>query len=291
VAAAAAPESSIGKKRKQATQQQHSDGGADAAPAAAVPALPKKSRRNKFKQQERMAAEQQQQQQAGTPQQQEQHTQKKQKQTRKQLQKQQAGKAAPAPAGAAMAARAPPTAGASAKAGGSSGSGACGSKLLQQFKERLQGSRFRCARAHASVFDSKVGCVGNILLQGGPFSSSHHLLTLPASHATPTMHRQLNEALYTQPGAASFSSMQSEPELFSAYHEGFQQQVRGGLQRHLPACCCKRGCARALVVSCHDPSSPLPNAGQGVATAAPGRRHQLAAGQEQRPGGRRLWLR
>lgn len=38
--------------------------------------------------------------------------------------------------------------------------------------------------------------------------------------------RQLNEALYTQPGDASFSTMQEQPELFEQYHEGFQQQVR-----------------------------------------------------------------
>jgi hypothetical protein len=37
--------------------------------------------------------------------------------------------------------------------------------------------------------------------------------------------RQLNEALYTQPGDASFSTMQQQPQLFEQYHEGFQQQV------------------------------------------------------------------
>jgi hypothetical protein len=39
--------------------------------------------------------------------------------------------------------------------------------------------------------------------------------------------RQLNEALYTRPGADAFSLMAAQPELFGAYHDGFQQQVRG----------------------------------------------------------------
>ncbi|KAF6260220.1 methyltransferase-domain-containing protein [Scenedesmus sp. NREL 46B-D3] len=55
-----------------------------------------------------------------------------------------------------------------------------GSKLLQQFKDRLAGSRFR----------------------------------------------QLNEALYTQPGDDSYEMLQQQPELFQQYHEGFQQQVK-----------------------------------------------------------------
>jgi hypothetical protein len=41
----------------------------------------------------------------------------------------------------------------------------------------------------------------------------------------PVSCRQLNEALYTQPGDSSFSTMQQQPELFEQYHEGFQQQV------------------------------------------------------------------
>ncbi|EFJ43855.1 hypothetical protein VOLCADRAFT_76524 [Volvox carteri f. nagariensis] len=39
--------------------------------------------------------------------------------------------------------------------------------------------------------------------------------------------RYLNEELYTRSGGDAFAMMQSQPELFSQYHEGFQRQTRG----------------------------------------------------------------
>ncbi|GIL75907.1 hypothetical protein Vretifemale_5620 [Volvox reticuliferus] len=39
--------------------------------------------------------------------------------------------------------------------------------------------------------------------------------------------RYLNEELYTRSGKEAFRMMQSQPELFSQYHEGFQRQTRG----------------------------------------------------------------
>jgi SAM-dependent methyltransferase len=39
--------------------------------------------------------------------------------------------------------------------------------------------------------------------------------------------RQLNEALYTRSGGDAFGMMAGRPELFQAYHDGFQQQVTG----------------------------------------------------------------
>ncbi|GFR47186.1 hypothetical protein Agub_g8778, partial [Astrephomene gubernaculifera] len=39
--------------------------------------------------------------------------------------------------------------------------------------------------------------------------------------------RYLNEELYTRSGGDAYSMMQSQPELFSQYHEGFQKQTRG----------------------------------------------------------------
>jgi len=39
--------------------------------------------------------------------------------------------------------------------------------------------------------------------------------------------RQLNEALYTQPGDGAFSMMAGQPDLFKQYHDGFKEQVRG----------------------------------------------------------------
>jgi hypothetical protein len=61
----------------------------------------------------------------------------------------------------------------------------------------------------------------------------HHLSALcsgrftceAAAVAAAAACRQLNEALYTQPGNESLLLMQQQPELFQQYHEGFQQQV------------------------------------------------------------------
>lgn len=39
--------------------------------------------------------------------------------------------------------------------------------------------------------------------------------------------RYLNEQLYSQPGADSFSMMKAEPSLFHAYHAGYRSQVEG----------------------------------------------------------------
>ena len=38
--------------------------------------------------------------------------------------------------------------------------------------------------------------------------------------------RQLNEKLYTQPGAASLEMMKASPALFDEYHKGYREQVR-----------------------------------------------------------------
>ncbi|KAF8063845.1 ribosomal RNA-processing protein 8 [Scenedesmus sp. PABB004] len=52
------------------------------------------------------------------------------------------------------------------------------------------------------------------------------LLASFAARLAGSRFRQLNEALYTQPGGESYAMLQAEPGLFAAYHEGFQTQVK-----------------------------------------------------------------
>ena len=90
-----------------------------------------------------------------------------------------------------------------------------------------------CAE-HATLHCADIFVCSCCIRTPAPHPHTHtHLLCLHAD--LPPPRRQLNEALYTQPGDNSFSTMQQQPELFTQYHEGFQQQVKAWPSQPLDA--------------------------------------------------------
>ena len=59
---------------------------------------------------------------------------------------------------------------------------------------------------------------------------------LLASRCTGSHFRWLNEQLYTRSGSDSLTLMQSSPELFDMYHEGFRRQTKQWPQNPLDLC-------------------------------------------------------